>query len=350
MTGPEIGEPLIAALTWAGIFFCVSQSAIFSGLNLAYFSVSRLRLEVEVGTGNKAAARILRMREDSNFLLTTILWGNVGINVLLTLLSSSVMTGVTAFLFSTLIITLIGEILPQAYFSRNALRIGAFLAPVLRIYQFILFPVAKPVALLLDLWLGKEGIQYLRERDMREMIRQHMLADDADLDRIEGLGALNFLSIDDVPAAQEGEPLDPRSIITLPFEGDTPVFPFTPSKLDQSFLNKVQISEKKWVVIIDGTGTPRLVLDTDGFLRSALLTPETFDPLKYCHKPIIVRQPTARLGNIIQKFEVQPGYAGDNVIDRDVVLLWTSEKRVITGADILGRLLNGIARNAPQST
>ncbi len=338
-------DPSVAAtLTWVGIFFCVSQSAIFSGLNLAYFSVSRLRLEVEVGTGNKAAMRILAMREDSNFLLTTILWGNVGINVLLTLLSNSVMTGVTAFLFSTLIITLIGEIFPQAYFSRNALKIGALLAPVLRVYQILLFPVAKPVALLLDSWLGKEGIQYLRERDMREMIRQHMIAEDADLDRIEGLGALNFLSIDDVPASLEGEPLHPKSIVTVPFEKGVPVFPMVGDKVAKGFLKKLQASGKKWIVLIDEENEPQLLLDSDGYLRSALLEEETFDPLGFCHKPILVKDATVRLGHIMQKFEVQPGYTGDNVIDQDVVLLWAKEKRVITGADILGRLLTGISR------
>jgi len=341
-----IDATTITALTWVGIFFCVSQSAIFSGLNLAYFSVSRLRLEVEAGTGNKAAAIILRMREDSNFLLTTILWGNVGINVLLTLLSNSVMAGVTAFLFSTLIITLIGEIFPQAYFSRNALKIGALLAPVLRGYQLLLFPVAKPVALLLDIWLGKEGIQYLRERDMREMIRQHMVAEDADLDRIEGLGALNFLSIDDVPASHEGEPLDPRSILALPFKDDSAVFPALSEEAGKEFIRQLQVSGKKWIVIVDETSQPHLVLDSDGYLRGALLEPDTFDPYRFCHMPIIVRDPSVRLGHIIQQFEVQPEYSGDNVIDRDVVLLWTSEKRVITGADILGRLLTGISRTA----
>jgi len=30
-------------------------------------------------------------------------------------------------------------------------------------------------------------------------------------------------------------------------------------------------------------------------------------------------------------------------IDHDVILVWSNEKRVITGADILGRLLRGIA-------
>ena len=68
-------------LLWLGIGFCITQSAMFSGLNLAFFSVPRLRLEIEAGNKNKAAIKVLKLREDSNFLLATILWGNVGINV-----------------------------------------------------------------------------------------------------------------------------------------------------------------------------------------------------------------------------------------------------------------------------
>jgi len=246
-------------------------------------------------------------------------------------------------LFSTVIITLFGEILPQAYFSRNALTIGARFAPILRVYQFLLFPVAKPVAFLLDSWLGKEGVQYLRERDMREMIRQHMTADETDLGRIEGIGALNFFSIDDVLASQEGEPLDPESIINLRFEDDRPVFPETAGKKDSDFLRKLQVSGKKWVVLTDFEGTPRLVVDTDAYLRSALIEPDTFEPNRHCHRPIVIRDASVRLGHILQQLEVQPVYKGDNVIDRDVVLLWTDQRRVITGADILVRLLTGIS-------
>ena len=82
-------------LIWIGIFICLSQSAMFSGLNLAFFSLTRLRLEIEAeGSPMNRAKKVLAMRKDSNFLLTTILWGNVGVNVLLTLLSDSVMAGV----------------------------------------------------------------------------------------------------------------------------------------------------------------------------------------------------------------------------------------------------------------
>ncbi|MDH3267164.1 MAG: DUF21 domain-containing protein, partial [Gammaproteobacteria bacterium] len=64
---------------WIGIAICLLHSAMFSGLNLAFFSLSRLRLEAESAAGNQAAKKILLLRRDANFLLTTILWGNVGI-------------------------------------------------------------------------------------------------------------------------------------------------------------------------------------------------------------------------------------------------------------------------------
>ena len=174
----------VEALLWIGIVLCISQSAMFSGLNLAFFSLSRLQLEVEVKQNNREARKVLAARQDSNYLLTTILWGNVGINVLLTLLSDSVLAGVLAFAFSTVFITIFGEILPQAYFSRNALRMASLMAPVLRFYQLVLYPVAKPCAVVLDMWLGKEGIDYLREKELISLIRAHMESEQADLDEI----------------------------------------------------------------------------------------------------------------------------------------------------------------------
>ena len=142
---------------WIGIIFCVTQSAMFSGMNLALFSIGRLRLEVEASLGNRDARKILDMRKDSNFLLTTVLWGNVGINVLLTLLSNSVLAGISAFFFSTIVITFVGEIIPQAYFSRHAMRMASLLSPVLKLYQIILYPAAKPSAKILLFFRGEHA-------------------------------------------------------------------------------------------------------------------------------------------------------------------------------------------------
>jgi hypothetical protein len=39
------------------------------------------------------------------------------------------------------------------------------------------------------------------------------------------------------------------------------------------------------------------------------------------------------LGNIIDRMKVQPERAGDDVIDDDLILVWGSQKRIITGAE-----------------
>jgi metal transporter CNNM len=59
-------------LIWVGIAFCITQSAIFSGLNLALFSISKLRLEVEAAGGNRDALGLLALRKDSNLTLATV--------------------------------------------------------------------------------------------------------------------------------------------------------------------------------------------------------------------------------------------------------------------------------------
>ena len=345
-------------IIWVGIMLCVTQSAMFSGLNLAFFSLNRLELEVAADGGNSAAKKVRAIRDDANFLLATILWGNVGINVLLALLSNSVLTGITAFLFSTIFITIFGEIFPQAYFSRHALVMASWFAPIIKFYQFLLYPVAKPCGKLLDVWLGREGISYYRESDLKNVIEKHVEAEESELPLLEGRGALNFLTIDDLPIIEEGEPVDPLSIITLPVQLDLPIFPLNDGTVNDPFLKKIQASERKWVILTNDDGEPLLVLDADGYLRASLfedrsisegnesgdekVASSSIDPYQYCHRPIVIRDPVTPLGDIVEKLKQGSQNLGDDVIDDDIVLLWSEQRKVITGADILGRLLDGI--------
>jgi len=343
-------EMTVNTLVWIGIAFCISQSAMFSGLNLALLAISHLRLEVEASAKNPAAIKILAMRQDFNFLLTTILWGNVGINVLLTLLSNSVMAGVTAFFFSTILITFFGEIAPQAYFSRHAMRMGSMLAPVLHFYQWLLYPVAKPSAMILSWWLGEEDIRYFRERELHTVIRKHIEADGSDVSHLEGMGAMNFLSLDDIAVSEEGEEVHPDSIISLPTKQGKPVFPDFEGHTLDSFLLDINKSGKKWVIVTDEHKQPNMVLNANDFLRRALLSSEKINPYNFCHRPIIVKDSKTLLGKVLSDWKVYPKSKKDDVIEHDLILIWSEQKRVITGADILGRLLRGITlRDVRQS-
>ncbi|WP_372751041.1 DUF21 domain-containing protein [Labilibaculum sp.] len=329
---------------WFGIAFCLSQSAMFSGLNLAFFSLTRLRLEIEAESSSaKGAKQVLAMRKDSNFLLTTILWGNVAINVLLTLLSDSVMAGLVSFAFSTGIITLFGEIIPQAYFSRNALRMASILSSALKFYQFLLYPVAKPSALMLDSWLGKESVQYFAESNIKLFIKKHMEGSGSEIDHVEGTGAINFFSMDDVVITQEGEAVNPLSIIKLKTQLNRIVFPKFSTTTEDPFLKLINKSGEKWIIFTDENDLPKLVLDADGFIRAVLFSSANADIKNYCHVPIVLTNYLSNLGKVIMKLKTKMDITSDDPLDKDIVLFWQKEnKRIITGADILGRLLKGI--------
>jgi hypothetical protein len=334
---------LESTATWAGIAACILQSALFSGLNLAVFSLSMLRLQIETDGGNKDAARVLELRRNANQILATIIWGNVSTNVLLTLLSDSVLAGLGAFIFSAFAITLLGEIFPQAYFSRNALAMTARFLPFLQFYRVVLFPLARPTAMVLDWWLGAEGFAYMHERDIRQLIARHVTAG-GEISRLEATGAQNFLDLDDVPVGDEGEVVHAESILSLPIANQRCVLPTFRPAPDDPFLRQVDASGKKWVIVTDTLGEPVFVLDAHHFLRDALFNQLENDPTAYWHRPIIVRDPRTRLGEVIGRMKVVPERSGDDVIDNDLILVWSAERRIITGSDLLGRLLRGIAQ------
>jgi len=332
-------------LVWMGIVVCLMHSALFSGLNLGFFGVSRLKLIVHAEAGNEDAKRILELRKDANLLLTTLLWGNVASNVLLALLSESVLAGIGAFFFSTIGITFLGEIFPQAYLSRHALNMSNILVPVVKFYEIILFPLAKPSARLLDVWLGTERIDYFQEDEIKILLENHARSKLSDLENLEVVGAINFLAMDDVEIEKEGEIINPSSIIALPTtEKGLPIFPPFEKEATDPFLQRIHSSKEKWVIITDESQKPLLVLDSDQFLRDVMYEREVKSIYTYCHRPIVVTTPRTKLGDVVLQFKVRAEHSEDDVVDNDIILCWTSEKRIITGADILGRLLRGIVK------
>ena len=332
---------------WLGVIACIVQSALFAGLNLAVFSLSLLRLQVEADGGNQDAIKVMQLRQDANEVLATIIWGNVTTNVLLTLLSNSVLAGVAAFFFSAFAITLLGEIIPQAYFSRNALRMTSRFLPFLSFYRVVLYPLAKPTAVLLDAWLGPEGPAYMKEKDLRSMLARHS-SSEGTIGKLEATGAQNFLDLDDISVCDEGEFVDSRSILSLPLANQRCILPsFNPSP-DDPFLRQVDASGMKWVIITDAaTGEPAFVLDAHHFLRDALFKQLETDTSAYWHRPIVIRDTKAKLGDVIGQMRVVQETPEDDVIENDLILVWSTRKRIITGSDLLGRLLRGIATVEP---
>lgn len=333
--------------TWLGMALCLSQSAMFSGLNLGMLGPSRLRFQIAAQSGEPGAQRILELRNDFHLLLTTILWGNVAANTLLALLADSVLTGVMAFTIATVAITLFGEIVPQAYISRHAQVVGSALAPVIRFYRVVLLPVAWPTARLLDRLVGQEGLGLFREDDLREMLKLHIRDDSSDVSHVEGHGALNFLALDDRTLEEEAEPLAPDSILSLPFTDGRVQFPAFEATRSDGFLRAVHQSRRQWIVVTDQHDQPRLVLNANTFLSAVLAESAPVDPGAFCHEPLIVTDPNTRLEAVLGNLRLRSRRPGRQPLHPTVVLLWTpDDKRVLTGADLLENLLRGIAIEA----
>lgn len=162
---------------------------------------------------------------------------------------------------------------------------------------------------------------------------------------LEGIGATNFLELDDVRVCDEGEELDPKSVIRLDIVDGRPVLPHFARSPDDPFLRGVNASGQKWVIIVDISGQPVLVLDADHFVRDAIFGEMSPTPETYWHRPIIVSDPNTRLDGVLGRLKVKPERPGDDVVDNDLILVWTeTSKRVITGSDLLGRLLRGIVK------
>ena len=136
--------------------------------------------------------------------------------------------------------------------------------------------------------------------------------------------------------------VDPGSIVKLPTRIDLPLIPEVHSPADP-FAAAVNSSARKWVILTDDADNPQLVLDADAYLRAVMSDSSSVDAYAHCHRPIIVDDPCSPLGHIIALLKDGAEVDSDASIDKDIVLLWTDDvKKVITGADLLGRLLRGI--------
>ncbi len=220
---------------------------------------------------------------------------------------------------------------------------AAQLTPMFKVYEVVLYPLAKPTAIFLDWWLGPEGIALFRERDFRALIIKHLETGGTEMGPLEAVGALNFLDLDDIAVLEEGEPVDPRSVIPLPMAKGRPVLPKIERSPLDPFLRRLDASGRKWVIITDESGEPQLVLDAHHFLRDVLFDEVSVGPEAYWHRPIVITDMNMRLGDVIGRMKVKPEHPEDDVIDNDMILIWGKQRRIITGADLLGRLLRGIA-------
>lgn len=182
------------------IILLLTMSGLFSGLNLGLMALDKNELQVIERCGTEQekfwSRTIAPVRKRGNYLLCTLLLGNVLVNSTLTIFMDDLTSGIFAVISSTLAIVIFGEIIPQALCSRHGLAVGAKTIYITYLFMGITFPLSYPISLILDKILGEEiGNVYDRERLM-EYIRVTKDYNRLEADEMNIIsGALKFKNI-----------------------------------------------------------------------------------------------------------------------------------------------------------
>jgi metal transporter CNNM len=187
-------------------------AALFSGLNLGLMSLDIFELKRKSDLGDKDAAKVYRVRSRGNLLLVTLLTGNVAVISILSIVLDSVYHGVVAAILTTVLITIFGEIIPQAILARYALHLGAKFAGLVRLIMIVLYPICGPIAWVLDVVLGDELPTVYTKRELTRLIEEHHSHKNSEIDQDEVRIARGALSFGD---RQTGSVMTPRSVATM---------------------------------------------------------------------------------------------------------------------------------------
>jgi Mg2+/Co2+ transporter CorB len=139
-------------ITIISILVLLVLSAFFSGSETALTAASRGKLHGLAKQGSRGAKRALKLTDDNERLIGSVLLGNNLVNILATALATSLFTrlfgdsGVAmATLVMTLLVLIFAEVLPKTYAITNAEAAATSVSAPIRIVVLVLSPIVAAV-------------------------------------------------------------------------------------------------------------------------------------------------------------------------------------------------------------
>lgn len=150
----DIASIDIANVILFGIMALVllTLSAMASGSEVAFFSLTRSDLEELESRSDIGAKRVLDLLSNRDRLLATILVANNMVNICLVIVVTQLVgeiftfSGVWEFIFNTVVITflllLFGEIMPKVFSQTNPVKMSVLLSLPLKFLRWLVYPLA----------------------------------------------------------------------------------------------------------------------------------------------------------------------------------------------------------------
>lgn len=165
------------------MLICIIMSAYFSATETAFNSLNLTKIKIAAEHGDKKAVLIIKLLDDYNRLLTTILVGNNIVNISLssmgTLLFVDLLGGDLGATVSTVVITVVvlifGEITPKSVAKESPEAFARFSAPIINFIAIVLTPINFAFSMwkkLVSLVFKTNGEQAVTEEELLSMVEE----------------------------------------------------------------------------------------------------------------------------------------------------------------------------------
>ncbi|CCH46854.1 putative membrane protein [Wickerhamomyces ciferrii] len=157
----------------------VLAGGVFAGLTLGLMGQDEVYLKVISTSGDaieqKNAKKVLKLIDrGKHWVLVTLLLSNVITNETLPIvLDRCLGGGWPAVVSSTVAIVIFGEVIPQSISVRYGLQVGAFFTPFVLGLMYFMYPVAYPIACLLDRILGEDHGTIYKKSGLKTLVTLH---------------------------------------------------------------------------------------------------------------------------------------------------------------------------------
>ncbi|MCJ1404201.1 hypothetical protein MMC11_007426 [Xylographa trunciseda] len=189
---PPTGPARFHGAAWYGFaalaLLLILMTGLLAGLTLAVMSVDMTRLRVWTKTGSLKrqgqASSVLGLRQHPNWLLTSFILSSIAVGQALPLITNHLFTpgAVLPFVVSTILLTFIGSLLPQAIMPLYTLMIASHMVWFITILMWLTAPLSVPLGIVFR-WckiLGKRKEEWrsdgiLGSEELAEFVRLHQI-------------------------------------------------------------------------------------------------------------------------------------------------------------------------------
>jgi CBS domain containing-hemolysin-like protein len=189
------------------IAILILLSGFFSATETAFFSMNKIRIKSLANEGNRRAKKAMKLSENLDALLSTILIGNNLVNIATTAIATVLFISLVgeeigptvATVVTTIVVLMFGEITPKSLSKNSPETFAMFAAPVIQ----VLVTLFKPLNWLVQMW-QRLVYRFVKKPDDRGVTEEELITmveeaqNDGEIDQNESELIRNAIEFDDI--------------------------------------------------------------------------------------------------------------------------------------------------------